>query len=122
MTTTKLDYAESFDEPACRAALSAVMEALGCSLADCQSHKGGEPQRTYRQIARMVAVERGFDAGVVADICGCSQSAVRSGQQGIERRLERERRLAGNGAAEHPLLPVVAKARAAVANSKCTTS
>jgi hypothetical protein len=119
-STAALDCAEAFDKDKCAALVAAVMAAFGFTLEDARSKKGGEPARTLRQVARLAALERGFDVACVAAVCGCSAGAVRWTEHALAERVGRQQRgKARNGYDEHPVEPVLAKGRAAAAEWAC---
>ena len=92
---------------------SAVMEAVGGTAEALLARRDGQPNSTYRQIARLVASELGYHHACIARVCGCSTPAVDYAKRQIERRLGHEARHPGDGP---PLLPVVEKARQVAKN------
>jgi hypothetical protein len=102
----KLDFVASFDADKCASLVAEVADEFGLRLDDVVRRKvGGEPEKTLRQVARVVAVEAGFAPRCVAAACGCTEGAVRQAAQALDRRAKSKA-----GAA---LAPVLERARQA---------
>ena len=118
--TTKLDYAAAFDAASCAGLLAAVMQSFGCAGDSYKGRSGGDPTKTFRQLARIAAVDAGFDPRCVASVCGCNNGAVTGARRQIEQRIAKQERGGGtrrtrNKGDQHPLAPALAKAHAAAA-------
>lgn len=107
-TTThcKLDYSAAFDAAACRSLMEAVLASCGANPKILCHKRMGEPQITYRQVAKTLALEAGFDVRCIAAVADCAGTTVTYAKQAVERRLARDGERA-------PLAPVLERARGA---------
>lgn len=118
--TAPLPYHAAFDVTQCADLLAVVMASFGVTSAGAPwcGLRGTDPIRTYRQVARTVAVEVGFDPICVGQACDVSPQQVKNSMKQLAVRLARQqrpivKRRSRNCGDSHPLQPTLDAARAA---------
>lgn len=102
-----MNLTEAFDERKCAELIAAIMAEFGFGLENAKGAKGGDPIRTLRQVARMVAVKVGFDPKCVGRVCACQTVSAVNARKAIAKRMEAEQ----NGGEAHKVIPIVVKAQ-----------
>jgi hypothetical protein len=77
----------AFDETRCRELMEAVLVAVGSSPKVLAHKRAKDPHNLHRQVAKMVALERGFNPRTVAAMSDCYETTVGYAKLAIERRV-----------------------------------
>lgn len=77
----------AFDEAKCRELMEAVLVAVGANPKVLAHKRAKDPENVYRQVAKTVALERGFSPRTVAAVADCYETTVGYAKLAVERRI-----------------------------------
>lgn len=78
---------DAYDKDKCRTLMEAVLVAVGSSKKVLAHKRARDPDNLHRQVAKAVALERGFHPQTVAAVADCYGTTVGYAKLAIDRRI-----------------------------------